>query len=325
MKLGVARRWAPRAAIAALALLAPTFVAGTGRAERGSPALALAALDRKIADLDAEEIASKKELAGLGPRIKIAHDRSLARGRALYKLTRAGLLPVGGGFDALVTHAMHVERVRHSLQTDLDQEHQLRRRGGEIAKDLERVAKDRESLASQRTAMDAARLAMEGEQRRQAAFEKAFESGSGNDYVAVQGGSRDMVEPSSTTGFASLRGRLLFPVAGRAEVRTARREGADGPGVEIVAAAGTPVRAVFAGRVAFADRYGAYGRIVILDHGEHYYTVSGNLGAVDVKVGDEVSAGDRVGTVGDDGQGAVLYFEIRHGSQTVAPGPWLGL
>jgi septal ring factor EnvC (AmiA/AmiB activator) len=85
------------------------------------------------------------------------------------------------------------------------------------------------------------------------------------------------------------------------------------------------VRAVFAGRVAFTDRYGAYGRIVILDHGEHYYTVSGNLGAVDVKVGDEVSAGERVGTVGDDGQGAVLYFEIRHGSQTVAPGPWLGL
>jgi septal ring factor EnvC (AmiA/AmiB activator) len=237
-------------------------------------------------------------------------------------------LPVGGGFDSLVSHAMHVERVRHALQGDLDHEHTLRQHGGEIAKDLERVAKDRDALASQRTSMDAARLAMEDEVRRQAAFEKAFESShGGNDYVAVYGGSqtKDMVEPSSPTGFAALRGRLLFPVSGRAEVRPARREGADGPGVEIVASAGTGVRAVFAGRVAFTDRYGAYGRIVILDHGEHYYTVSGNLGAVDVKVGDEVSAGERVGTVGDDGQGAVLYFEIRHGSQTVAPGPWLGL
>ena len=37
---------------------------------------------------------------------------SLARGAAFYRLTRAGLLPVGGGFDALVTHAMHVERAR---------------------------------------------------------------------------------------------------------------------------------------------------------------------------------------------------------------------
>jgi septal ring factor EnvC (AmiA/AmiB activator) len=85
------------------------------------------------------------------------------------------------------------------------------------------------------------------------------------------------------------------------------------------------VRAAFAGRVAFADRYGPYGRIVILDHGDHYYSVSGDLDEVDVKIGQEVGAGERIGTVGDDGQGAMLYFEIRHGSQTIAPSPWLGL
>jgi septal ring factor EnvC (AmiA/AmiB activator) len=82
---------------------------------------------------------------------------------------------------------------------------------------------------------------------------------------------------------------------------------------------------VFAGRVAFADRYGPYGRIVILDHGSHYYTVSGNLDEVDVKTGADVGAGERIGTVGDDGQGSMLYFEVRQGSRTVPPGPWLGL
>jgi septal ring factor EnvC (AmiA/AmiB activator) len=85
------------------------------------------------------------------------------------------------------------------------------------------------------------------------------------------------------------------------------------------------VRAVYAGRIAFADRYGPYGRIVIVDHGDHYYTVSGNLGSSDVKVGDEVTAGERLGTVGDEGQGAMLYFEVRHGTETVTPAPWLGL
>jgi septal ring factor EnvC (AmiA/AmiB activator) len=118
---------------------------------------------------------------------------------------------------------------------------------------------------------------------------------------------------------------LLFPVAGRAEVRAAHREGTDGPGLEIHAPVGTVVRTVFAGRVAFADRYGPYGRIVIVDHGDHYYTVSGDLDEVDVKIGQELAVGERLGTVGDDGQGAMLYFEVRHGSQTVAPGPWLGL
>jgi murein hydrolase activator len=82
---------------------------------------------------------------------------------------------------------------------------------------------------------------------------------------------------------------------------------------------------VYAGRVAFADRYGPYGRIVIVDHGDHYYTVSGNLASIDVKVASDVAAGERLGTVGDEGQGAMLYFEIRHGSQTIPPQAWLGL
>ena len=47
-----------------------------------SPALALAALDRRIADLDAEEATSKSELSELGARIAEAHNRSLSRGRA---------------------------------------------------------------------------------------------------------------------------------------------------------------------------------------------------------------------------------------------------
>jgi murein DD-endopeptidase MepM/ murein hydrolase activator NlpD len=288
-------------------------------------ALELAALDRKIADLDAEDQDSKKELAGLGPRIQEAHVRVIARGRAFYKLTRAGMLPVGGGFDALMRHAMDVEHARHALERDLDEERRLRGHGADVARSLDRVARDRESLASQRNAMDAARIAMEDEQRRQHAFESAFDDGhgAGDDYVAVGRGA----DPSgaSIVGFAASRGRLLFPVAGKADVRAGHREGTDGPGIEILAPAGSVVRAVFAGKVAFADRYGAYGRIVIIDHGEHFYSVSGNLGSIDVKIGDTLAPGERVGTVGDSDNGAMLYFEIRHGSQTVSPGPWLGL
>ncbi|MEO7112434.1 MAG: peptidase, partial [Polyangiaceae bacterium] len=96
-----------------------------------SPALALASLDRKIADFDAEEAASKKELLDLDPQIAHAHAESLVHGRWFYKLTRAGMLPVGGGFDELVTHAMHVERARRALSSDLSRENKLRARGAE--------------------------------------------------------------------------------------------------------------------------------------------------------------------------------------------------
>jgi len=299
----------------------PDAIAARASANEPSQStLALAALDRKIADLDAEEQESKKELAGLGPKIRAAHDRAIARGRALYKLTRAGLLPIGGGFDALMQHAMDVEHARHALERDLESEQKLRAHGADVAHSLERVARDRESLSSQRTAMDAARIAMEDEQRRQQAFERAFNGGSGggDDYVIV---GRD----PSGAGFASARGKLLFPVAGRADVRNAHPEGTDGPGVEILAPIGSVVRAVYAGKIAFADRYGAYGRIVIVDHGDHYYSVCGNLGSIDVKIGDDVAAGERIGTVGESDAGGMLYFEVRRGSQTIAPNAWLGL
>jgi murein DD-endopeptidase MepM/ murein hydrolase activator NlpD len=287
-----------------------------------STALALAALDRKIADLDAEEQESKKELSGLGPKIKESHDRAILRGRSLYKLTRAGMLPIGGGFDGFMRHAMDVEHARHALERDVDDERRLRSHGADVARSLERVARDRESLASQRNAMDAARAAMEDEQRRQRAFESAFDGTHPSDDYVIVGHAAD-TDPART-GFSASRGRLLFPVAGKADVRPAHREGG-GPGIEVLAPSGSVVRAIYAGKVAFADRYGAYGRIIILDHGEHYYSVSGNLGSIEVKIGDEVTAGERVGTVGDSDQGPMLYFEIRHGSLTVQPGPWLGL
>lgn len=290
-----------------------------------STTLALAALDRRIADLDAEEEASKRELADLGAKIAGAHQRSLARGRAFYRLTRAGMLPVGGGFNELVSHAMRVERSRRGLYADLAEEKKLRSSGGNLSRALERVARDRVALGSQRTAMDAARVAVEDESRRQSAFDRAFSASSGpSEYVAVYGGN-GAAPANPGNGFATSRGRLLFPLAGRSEVRPAKREGTDGPGLEIKSTLGAAVRAVFGGRVAFADRYGPYGRLVILDHGDHYYSVSGNLAAMEVKVGDEVSAGERIATVGDEGRGPMLYFEIRHGTETLPPSGWLGI
>jgi murein hydrolase activator len=291
------------------------------------PALALAGLDRQIAELDSQRQADRAELGQVAGRVAVVRARLVGRGRAYYKLTRAGLLPVGGGFGALVTHAMHVERARRLVEQDISQARQLHLRAEELERDLERVARDQVDLGRQRETMNAARMAAQDEERRQEAFDRAFETSSGGaaEYVAVYGGGGGVVADISGGGFAGARGRLLFPVVARAEVRPARREGTDGPGLEIRAAAGSVVRAVFAGRVAFADRYGPYGRIIILDHGSHYYTVSGNLDEIDVKTGQEVGAGERIGTVGDDGQGPMLYFEVRQGARTVPPGPWLGL
>jgi septal ring factor EnvC (AmiA/AmiB activator) len=136
-------------------------------------------------------------------------------------------------------------------------------------------------------------------------------------------GPADPVEVSA--GFRAARGRLPFPIAGRAEVKSARRSGAEGPGLEMRAPLGTQVRAVYPGRVAFADTYAEYGKTVIVDHGGRYYTVSANLGSIDVSAGDLVEVNTRLGTVGDVGRGALVYVEIRLGTETLDPAEWFGL
>ncbi|MFO0674957.1 MAG: peptidoglycan DD-metalloendopeptidase family protein [Polyangiaceae bacterium] len=324
--------------LAASAVFGPPSVPAEARGATAiaatSPMLALAQLDRKLADLDAEEASAKTEISTLGTRIAAAHGRVVNQGKAFYRLTRAGLLPVGGGFEQLVRHAMRVERARRILANEVASEKQTREHGADLARKLEALGKERASLATERAQLEAARVAAEDELRRQSAFDRAFEtsarpSGGANDFVAVYGGAGGITElggsPATTSTFSSQKGRLMFPLAGRAEIKSARREGASGPGLELKAPLGSAVRAVAAGRVAFADRFGPYGRIVIVDHGEHYYTVSGNLASIDVKVGDEISGGQRLGAIGDEGQGPMLYFEVRRGSETIRPEPWLGL
>ena len=60
--------------------------------------------------------------------------------------------------------------------------------------------------------------------------------------------------------------------------------------------------------------------------GDHYYSLYGSLGSSDVRAGDNVPSGGRVGTVGSiDGTPPKLYFGLRRNATTLDPGPWLGL
>ena len=78
------------------------------------------------------------------------------------------------------------------------------------------------------------------------------------------------------------------------------------------------------GRVAFAGAYGSYGKVVILDHGDSFYTVYGGLGAFGVRVGDSVSRGTRLGDVAP-AQRPAVFFEVRRSTRTLDPRSWTGL
>ncbi len=255
----------------------------------------------------------------------MARQRILLRGRSYYKLVRAGLLPAGGGFDALVDHAAKVERTRMALERDLATEKRLLARATEIADRLTHLRAEREPLAVQREAMQRARAALAQADDRRAAFARAFESSERPDHVAIYGAELGPGDVDARAGFKAMKGRLLLPVLGRAEVRRVSRP-AGVQGVEFATPMGTAVRSVAAGRVAFSDRYEEYGMTVLLDHGDHYYSLYASLGSVDVRVGETVAAGGRIGTVGSEGgKPPALVFEIRKNENALDAATWLGL
>lgn len=131
--------------------------------------------------------------------------------------------------------------------------------------------------------------------------------------------------------FEATAGRLPWPGQGEVTLSFGRQRHPVydtytlSKGIEIAATVGSPVRAVFPGRVVFADWFQSYGLVVILDHGNDWFTIYGHLDRVDVHVGDRVEARGQVATVGDSGSltGPSLYFEIRRGTEALNPGNWL--
>jgi len=137
--------------------------------------------------------------------------------------------------------------------------------------------------------------------------------------------------PMPSLGFAKVRGRLPWPLDGPiavpfGDVRHPRFSTVvPHPGVDIGAPGGTEVRAVFDARVAFSDWFRGYGQMIVLDHGDRYLSIYGNLGERLVDMGEMVSAGETIGRSGDGGSFDTpgVYFEIRHDGKPEDPLPWL--
>ena len=89
-----------------------------------------------------------------------------------------------------------------------------------------------------------------------------------------------------------------------------------------------PVLAASMGTVMAAGSVAAYGRTVIIDHGQWVATVYTHLSSISVREGDYVQAGDRIGRLGSTGAvtGPHLHFELRLGGAAVDPldhvAPW---
>jgi len=136
----------------------------------------------------------------------------------------------------------------------------------------------------------------------------------------------DKFPTDSRDAFAKLRGKLAWPTGGRlvASFGQTRAGGMKWDGVLLAGAQGTPVRAIYHGRVVFADWLSGLGLLTIIDHGDGYLSLYGHNERLYKEVGERVTAGDTIATLGDSGGRATpaLYFEIRKAGKPIDPAPW---
>lgn len=147
----------------------------------------------------------------------------------------------------------------------------------------------------------------------------------------------DFLRASNALALRGKAGRLLrplnaqpslWPVGGRLMLSSYGHrtdpfsgEGAFHKGVDISAAAGTPVRATADGIIVYSSFESGYGRLVVVDHGGGYQTYYAHLSRFFVHSGQEVRRGDIVGAVGSSGRATSphLHYEVRVGGAPVNP------
>ncbi len=134
-----------------------------------------------------------------------------------------------------------------------------------------------------------------------------------------------------TINFASYKGLLNMPVQGKIVSHFGSYKSSKfnityfRKGIDIKADRGEPVRAVGAGKILYSDWFRGYGNMIIIDHGDNYYTVYAHAEEIFKTKGNTVETKEVIATVGDTGSiiGPGLYFEVRYHGKPMNPLVWI--
>ena len=127
--------------------------------------------------------------------------------------------------------------------------------------------------------------------------------------------------------FADAKHKLPFPLIGTV-IRADKLIGSENLNFSsgiFIEGSDSEVKAVFAGRVDFSGHLKGYGKMVIINHGSRYFTISAQLSQRMKEEGEQVESGEVIGLVGRNGSSkkARVYFEIRKAGKSLDPLVWL--
>jgi len=317
------------------------------------------ALRRAAARLDESRAAlviSRADLRSWRRRLA-ALERDLAGRRArlgqraatAYRMGAGGYLDLVLGSDSLRTLTDRMAFVDKVLVADSDLIRSVDVQAGLVQDHRTRVADLRKTLIGRAaglerditriTAMKAQQEALRAQVEREIAVhtdlvgevqsEKAAYRRAVKDLQADSDRIQGLIQGGGSSGSGS--GQLSWPAAGPVvsgfgwrthPIFGTRRFHA---GIDIDAGCGDRISASAGGRVLSAGWSGGYGKATVIDHGDGLSTLYAHQSRLQVSAGEQVSRGERIGSVGTTGwsTGCHLHFEVRVNGEPVNPMPYL--
>lgn len=286
------------------------------------------------------------EMDSLHGRIDQRRDRLSTRLRTMYMRPRTSVVAtvlsarnmteLGSRLRAMT----HLARMERSLIGGVQEaQGDLRHRRGRLAGQMAEINLTRSEVEDRRIELES----LQGKRGEALAEVRAERARFDASLKEMEGAARQMQDlitrlqserdpdAQATTNFGQRAGSLLRPVAGpilKPFGRSVHPEFGTvvmNKGVNIGAPMGTPIRCIAEGTVEFVDWLPGYGKCIIVDHGDGYYSLYAHASSIFPARGAVVRAGDVLGEVGDTGSlnGTQLYFEIRKGKDSLNPGSWL--
>ena len=268
----------------------------------------------------------------------------------LYKLSNMGTMPIlasSGSIYELLQRKNSLERiliyddqVRQRLMEDKrqlkmllkqlnEQQVQKKKLENSVEAELRQMSGDRSNrsrlLAKIQSEKDLQLAALESMKITAKKLDRAIES------LAAQPLQKAPKGAPPLGPFSEHKGLLKMPIKGKIVSFFGPQKNAKfnvtvfRSGIDIKAKKGAVIRAVYGGRVLFADWFKGYGNMIIIDHGESYYTVYAHLEEIYKSKGSVVSTGEDIATIGEmaTAEGPVLHFEVRHHGKPLDPLKWI--
>jgi septal ring factor EnvC (AmiA/AmiB activator) len=307
-------------------------------------------LERKISRIEKKMTETRRSSEILMRQLKVNEEYVASRMVALYKLKWLGTFHVLASAESLhellkrktaieriltydqqviadlMANRMNLKTVQSQLEAQRDTK---RQKATEYQRQIEQMAIERRKrsklLAAVRREKSVHLAAIESLKQAATDLNKKMKN------LSAEPLARTTQEFTASEPFRAYKGLLKMPVKGRIVSLFGKFKNTQykvlnfRSGIEIQTERGEPIQAVYAGKILYADWFKGYGNMIIIDHGESYYTVYAHIEEIFKNAGDVVETGEVMATVGDTGSitGSKLYFEVRHHGKPLDPMQWL--